>query len=133
MTSDPAASSERTAAAVGYVCGHLADIRDHLEHLGDTGTLDRLLAAVQADDELTGPLDRLHETLLAGGDVLGVYGSTGRSGGPRPAGIADPVPAEAVFLCPHRRCSRYHWPSPGKDAAPACDIDGTPMVRERLR
>lgn len=133
MTSIPAEGPDRTAAAVGYVCGHIADIRDHLEQLGDTGPLDRLLAAARAGDELTGTLDDLHETLLAGGDVLGVYGNAARSGGPRPTGIADPVPAETVFLCPHRRCSRYRWPSPGGGAAPACDIDGTAMVPERLR
>jgi hypothetical protein len=133
MTSDLAAGSDPAADAVGYVCDHLADIRDHLEHLGDTGPLDRLLAAIRAGDDLTGPLDRLHELLVAEGDVLGVYGSTGRSGSPRPAGIPDPVPAEAVFLCPRRRCSRYRWPLPGQDAAPSCDIDGTPMLPERLR
>jgi len=124
--------ADRTAAAIGYVCGHLADIRDHLTELGDTGPLDRLLAAVAAGDDPAGPLDVLHETLLADGDVLGVYGSTGRSGGLQAAGIADHGPAEVVFLCPYRRCTRYRWPEPGSDAVPTCDIGGAPMVRERL-
>jgi hypothetical protein len=124
--------TDRTAAAVGYVCGQLADIRDHLAHLGDTGPLERLLAAVRDGYELDEPLDRLHEALQAGGDVLGVYGNSARSFGLRPAGITDPRPAEIVFLCPHRRCSRYRWPEPSSEV-PTCEIDDTPMVRERLR
>ncbi|GIH48422.1 hypothetical protein SAMN05421833_111148 [Microbispora rosea] len=122
--------SDRTAAAIGYVCGHLADIREHLEALGDTGPLDRLLAAVRSGEEAAGPLDWLHEALVAGGDVLGVYGNAGR--GLRPLSVG-PDPGEFVFLCPRRRCVRYRWPSPESGAAPCCEIDGTPMTRERLR
>ncbi|MBE3012981.1 hypothetical protein IL992_27915 [Microbispora sp. NEAU-D428] len=122
--------SDRTAAAIGYVCGHLADIREHLEALGDTGPLDRLLAAVRSGEEVAGPLDRLHGALVAGGDVLGVYGNAGR--GLRALAV-EPDPGEFVYLCPQRRCARYRWPSPGSGAAPSCEIGGTPMTRERLR
>jgi hypothetical protein len=125
--------ADRVAAAIGYVCGHLVEIRDNLADLGDAAPLDKLLAAVRDGSDPTGPLDRLHKTLQASGDVLGVYVDPSRAVGPRPVGIAPPGPSEVVFLCPHLRCSRYSWPRPGGDAAPACEIDDTPMTPERLR
>lgn len=124
--------ADRTAAAAGYVCLHSAEIRALLRELGDPGPLEDVLAAVRGDADLAEVLDRLHEALQAGGDVLGVYGNADRSAGLRPAGVARPAPVELVFLCPHRRCSRYRWPEPG-DADPVCEFDGTPMTRERLR
>ncbi|MEV4313056.1 hypothetical protein [Actinocrispum sp. NPDC049592] len=120
----------RTAAAVGYVCEHVADIQELLAELGDTSPVERVLAAVRAGEDVTEPLDRLHKILQANGDVLGVYGDPGRSA-LRPAGVARPAPVEVVFLCPHRRCTRYRWPGAG--GTPVCGIDGTPMARERLR
>jgi hypothetical protein len=120
----------RTATAIGYVCGNLTDIREHLAELGDTRLLDRVLAAIRAGDDVVPLLDRLHDVLVAGGDVLGVYGNASRT--VRPLAV-ESDPGEDVFLCPDRRCVRYRWPSPDSDVPPACEVTGTPMVRERLR
>ncbi len=123
--------TSRTAAAVGYVCEHVADIQQLLAELGDTTPVERVLAAVRAGEDVAGPLDRLHKILQANGDALGVYGDHARSA-LRPAGLAPPAPFEIVLLCPHRRCTRYRWPDPD-GGTPVCGIDGTPMARERLR
>jgi hypothetical protein len=121
---------ERVSAAIAYVCGNLPEIRSQLDHLGDSAPLDQLLAAIRDGDDVVQPLDDLHEALLAGGDVLGVYGDSTRSA--RLAGITAAAPLETLYVCPHRRCSRYHWPEPGAPATPACEIDETPMLLERL-
>jgi hypothetical protein len=127
--SDP---TDPTAAAIGYVCGHLADLRAQLEYVGAVGALEDLLAAVRAGTkDVSAELDRLHDAVLAAGDALGVYQGGSRTAGLKPAGIAAGAPAEAMFLCPHRRCTRFRWPEEG--SPPVCGIDGTPMVRERLR
>jgi len=122
---------DRTASAIAYVCAHLADLTDQLTHLGDTGPLDEVLARLRAGDDPDAALDRLHDTLLAAGDVLGVYGSSGRSWNVRVAGADTAAPAEALYVCPLRRCSRYSWAEPG-GTGPSCTIGGAPMRRERL-
>ncbi|MBE1582331.1 hypothetical protein ACFPOI_31335 [Nonomuraea angiospora] len=122
--------SERVSAAIAYVCGNLPDLRAQLDHLGDRAPLDRLLAAIRDGSDVTRPLDDLHEALLAGGDVLGVYGGSARS--VRLAGITAAAPPETLYTCPHRRCARYQWPEPGASAAPTCEIDETSMLLERL-
>jgi hypothetical protein len=122
-------SAERISTAVAYVCENLPDLRDQLDHLGDRAPLDRLLTAIRDGRDVTRPLDDLHEALLAGGDVLGVYGASARSA--RLAGITAAAPPETLYLCPHRRCARYRWPEAGAPA-PTCAIDDSPMPLERL-
>ncbi|GAA2645228.1 hypothetical protein GCM10010399_93870 [Dactylosporangium fulvum] len=130
--SDPAGGPvDRTASAIAFVCTHLADLRAQLTRLGDTGPLEQLLARLAAGDDPAAALDRLHDTLLAGGDVLGVYGSGTRSWSVHVAGAGTTAPAETLYVCPLRRCARYRWADAG-GTAPACTIGGAPMRRERL-
>lgn len=127
------ASDDRLAAAVGYVCGRLGDLRAQLEECGQAERLDRFLAAVHGDGDVIAALDALHQALQAGGDPLGVYGTTGRgSVGPIPAGIQDARPVEALYLCPNRRCTRFRWPDPAASAPPWCAIADEPMLWKRL-
>lgn len=113
--------------AVAYVCQNLADLRAQLD---DRAPLDRLVAAVRGGGDVARLLDELHEALVAGGDVRGVHGASGRS--VRLAGVTAAAPPETLYTCPHRRCARYAWPEPGASAPPTCAIDDTPMLLERL-
>ncbi|MGN9845171.1 hypothetical protein ACTMTI_44320 [Nonomuraea sp. H19] len=126
-----AAGADPVGEAIEYVCQHLADIRWQLEQAGDTGPLDRLLAALRADAEVDGLIRALHEALQAGGDALGVYGNV-RSAIPKALGdFGLARPKRALYLCPGRRCARYAWFDPAA-SPPVCGIDGEPMLQERL-
>ncbi|MFB4273163.1 hypothetical protein [Nonomuraea sp. GTA35] len=126
-----AAGADPLSEAIEYVCEHLADIRWQLEQAGDTGPLDRLLAAVRADAEVNDLIRTLHDALQSGGDALGVYGHV-RSALPKALsdfGLARPK--HTLYLCPGRRCTRYAWFDPAA-SPPVCAIDSAPMVPERL-
>jgi hypothetical protein len=125
---------------IAYVCDSLAAIRARLESDGDPLVLDRLLAALRSGKDPAGPLEELNTALQAAGDALGVYGHTrGDYGNTRgdygpgasPHGIGPPRPAEVLYLCPGRRCSRYWLPDPSA-AVPRCTLEGEPLRAERL-
>jgi hypothetical protein len=126
------------ADGIAYVCGNLADIRTRLERDGDPLVLDQLLAALRSGQDPSEPVDDLNTALQAAGYALGVYGSTrggstrGDAGpGTSPHGIGPPRPAEVVYLCPGRLCSRYWLPDPSA-AVPRCTLEGEPLRAERL-
>ncbi|MER7468419.1 hypothetical protein [Streptomyces sp. NPDC097981] len=114
---------------VAYVCDQLEQIRGALATTGAEGVtpLERLLAALRAGEDLTAPLDALHEALLAAGDAAGVHG---RARGRDPIGVNPALPDEWVLLCPTRQCSRFGWPDGLEE--PDCRISGRPLRRERL-
>lgn len=127
--------ARKISEGLAYVCQHLDQIRADLSYCdgsGDLGPLERLLAAVSESREIAGPLNALHDALLAGGDALGVYGHARDSGprGLRPAGV-DERPVETVYLCPNGGCSRYGWPD-ATNGTPQCEISGKRLRRERL-
>jgi hypothetical protein len=115
------------------VCENLADIRGCLESDGDPLALDRLLAALRTGQDPAGPVDDLNTALQAAGDARGVYGNTRGDAGPgaSPHGIGPPRPAEVVYLCPGRLCSRYWLPDPSA-AVPRCTFKGELQRAERL-
>ena len=120
-------TEQRERDGLAYVCAHLADLRRHLQTVGDTTALRDLLAALNHGQEVTGPLRALHSALLRAGDVRGVYGGTRSL---RPAGIDDTAATETVYLCPADRCSRYAWPE--SSAPPRCEATGQELRRGRL-
>ena len=132
------AQMARVADGIKYVCGHLADVRASLDRDGgDAAALDRLLAALKTGADASQLLDDLDVAVQATGDQLGVYGYVRASGeldgatGVAMPGIGSPHPAELVYLCPGRLCSRFWWP--GESAAvPVCTLNGQPLSGERL-
>ncbi|MGI9003117.1 MAG: hypothetical protein ACR2GH_15910 [Pseudonocardia sp.] len=125
--------SREVADAVARVCTEEPGIRARLDRAGDTGPLDRLIAAVRDGDLVSERLDELHAALQQCGDALGVYGAT-RRGGYRsavPVGMGNPRAVEVLFLCPRGTCSRTWRPDPSTPSStpPTCQLhDG-----ERLR
>lgn len=117
-------------AALAYVCEQWDFLRAELpiDRIGEPPLLQRLLAAIREGSDLTGPLDALHEAVLASGDALGIYGSTR---GVQPVGIEATATTEAVYLCPAGRCSRYTWPQ-STDDQPRCQVTGKPLRRDSL-
>jgi hypothetical protein len=125
--------ADQVADGLAVVCDKLTDIRTCLEEDGDVAVLDRFLEAVRAGGPTAAALDDLHAALQAAGDEVGIYsGTRGDTGaGPAPHGIGPSRPAEVIYLCPVRRCSRYWWPdSPAPP--PVCALAGEPLRAERL-
>lgn len=123
---------DRVADGIAFVCGRLTDIRTCLEEDGDVAVLDRFLVAMRSGEDPAAMLEDLHAALQAAGDAFGIFGGL-RGAGPAsaPHGVGSPRPAEVLYLCPVRRCSRYWWPdSPG--ALPVCGLAGEPLRPERL-
>ncbi|MEU6481068.1 hypothetical protein ABZ858_30175 [Streptomyces sp. NPDC047017] len=114
---------------VAYVCRQTERIRADLVTYGPDGAapLERLLSALRDGEEITAPLDALHEALLAAGDAVGIYGHTR---GLTPHGVTPTMPDERVLLCPTDQCSRFEWPD-GADAL-RCPISSRPLRREHL-
>lgn len=129
MTDRPAWQARRTAEALAHFFTHLEDIRDELRRGAsrDDGPVDRLLAAVRDDGDIDDAVRLLHEHLQADGDPRGLYGRT-RGTGAQLAGFGAADRPMKVYLCPHRRCTRYHWPEAAPDGPPTCDLDGTPLL-----
>jgi len=121
------------ADAIAYVCANIAGIRASLESDGDPAALGRLLEAVRSGDDVTQPLEELNQALRAAADALGAYGQTRgvTRSGTFSSGIGMPRPAEVVYLCPARLCSRYWWPD-SFEAVPVCALNGEPLCAERL-
>lgn len=61
----------QVADAVARVCADEPDMRARLERAGDTSPLDRVIAAVRDDGEVSGLLDALHAALQRGGTHSG--------------------------------------------------------------
>jgi hypothetical protein len=137
-TEESDAQVARVADGINYVCDHLADIRASLEYDGgDATALDRLLAALKTGAATARLLDDLDAAVQASGDQVGVYGYV-RAGAERGSvtgasmpGIGPPQPAELVYLCPGRLCSRFWWPG-ASAAIPVCALNGQPLSAERL-
>jgi len=137
-TEESDAQTARVADGIDYVCGHLADIRASLEYDGgDATALDRLLASLKTGADTARLLDDLDAAVQASGDQVGVYGHVRAAEGLESVtgasmpGIGSPQPAEVVYLCPGRRCSRVWWPG-ASAAIPVCTLNGQPLSAERL-
>jgi hypothetical protein len=122
---------EEVADGIATICRELDELRDFFDEVGAASVLDRLLAQVRAGEDVTESLGAVHAALLQHGDAVGVYGSGSRGLGPWPLDLAAARPAEVVFLCPHRRCSRLWWPD-AADEVPSCGITGVRLRWERL-
>ena len=123
-------TSPQLPEGLAYVCAHLHELRPQVRKEAiPLDPIETLILALRADEDIQGPLDRLHAILQREGDALGVYGHTGAGAGTRglrPLGVnADPV--ETVYVCPAQRCSRYWWPQAGA-LPPHCRL-----LDERLR
>lgn len=82
MIQQPGRPIDRFADAVAYVCGHLEEVRTVLaDH--QTAHLDEVLQAIEHGQDLSGPLQALHEALLAMGDHRGVFGNRAHNNGRR--------------------------------------------------
>lgn len=136
-TEESDAQVARVADGIEYVCYHLADIRVSLERDGDAAVLDRLLEALKTGADASQLLDDLDVAVQATGDQVGVYGYVRASAGLESVtgvsmpGIGSPHPAELVYLCPGRLCSRIWWPGESS-AVPVCTLNGQPLSAERL-
>lgn len=125
------ARAREIADGIATVCGDLDELRRFLDEMGAASVLQRLLTQLDAGEDVAESLDAVHDALLAHGDAVGIYGSGSRGIGPRPQDLAAPRPAEAVFLCPQRRCSRLWWPD-ADEAVPSCALTGRRLRWERL-
>ncbi|MGW4881805.1 hypothetical protein ACWEPI_35250 [Streptomyces sp. NPDC004262] len=129
--------AEQVGAAVALVCGEQDGFRETLTLAGGTSPLDAVLDCLrnagQGDADLGTRLNALHAALQAAGDARGLFGSL-RHSGPRPAGFtASPAsPQEEIYLCPGRRCPRWHFPQDAPGGAPHCAIDQAPMIKRPL-
>jgi hypothetical protein len=120
----------RSREEVAYVCARLDQIRTSLERYGREGAapLERVVAALRAEEDPVPALDALHEALLVAGDAVGLHG---RVRGLSPLGVDADLPDEWVLLCPTGQCARHAWPD-GGDAEPPCRVSGRPLRRARL-
>ncbi|WP_329114840.1 hypothetical protein [Streptomyces sp. NBC_01465] len=119
----------RVREEVALICDQLDNIRTTLETYGAQGSaaLDRVLAALRHGEDPAGPLELLHEALLAAGDAAGLHGHARGIG---VSGFDTLLPDKWVTLCPTSRCARHSWPD-GPDT-PHCRISDRPLRRERL-
>lgn len=133
MTDRPAGKARRTTEALAHFLTHVQEIRDELRTgpSGDDGPVDRLLTAVRDGGDVDAAVRLLHEHLQADGDPRGLYGRT-RGTGARLAGIGSAARPLKVYLCPHRRCLRHHWPQTASGGPPTCELDGTPLLLKNL-
>jgi hypothetical protein len=123
--STPPREIARAAAALAYVCEHLADIRSTL---GDnSASLRRLLETAQTapPQDLGVAVAAVHHDLRAAGDTRGLFGHLR---GIEPLGLRS---FHIIYRCPLARCT-------GRDGnqvnehLPHCTLSGQPLERERL-
>jgi hypothetical protein len=125
----PPPDTARAAAALAYLCEHLAEIR---ATLGDVGTdastpLQRLLAALRAgrSEDIASALTAVHTALRVAGDAPGIFGHTR---GLEALGVHS---FEIVYRCPLRVCNGRGEAEAAIDP-PRCAVNGQPLRRERL-
>ena len=113
-----------TGDQVARLCENLAEVRAEARDAGEEKALDSLLHRVRGGEDVGEPLrDFLRRLGVPESPPLrGPWGVLGRTGD---------HPAQDVFVCPVRLCSRLAVPTPG--ASPlACRIQGVPLRRERV-
>jgi len=115
------------ALAIGRVCAEEPDIRALLERTGDTAPLDRFLAAVRGCEDLTTPINTLHNALQRSGDARGLLGSARTV---TPWGMGQTRPVDVVLLCPKHRCPRTQVPT--SDKPTRCVLFDEPLRVERI-
>ncbi|MFF3033194.1 hypothetical protein ACFVS7_19555 [Streptomyces rubiginosohelvolus] len=122
--------SARVRGGLSYVCEHLDALREHLDELGRTDALDRLVGAVVDDggEDPAAPLDALDRIVREDGDARGAYGTAARTvSEPRIVGLSAATEAEVAFLCPLGACARVLWATPAMGSPPSCGMSGAPL------
>jgi hypothetical protein len=114
------------ASAIGRVCAEEPDMRSLLARVGESGPLDRFLAAVRGTGDLTATTTALHAALQRSGDARGILGGVRTA---TPWGMGDARPVDVVLLCPRRRCTRAEAPS---QRSARCALFDEPLRPERI-